>query len=140
MNKLPLQNFVVIFRYNSIHILKHFVAGHAGSSSTASDVFPQRAFIANLGRYTPVALTDFQPDSQNCQRRQLTLSCQSVCPSVCLEKFGSDWKDFHENLYFNIFVNSFWKFNFNSIMTIIRGTYMTNITHFSSYFANFFLE
>jgi hypothetical protein len=105
-NKFRLLDFVVIFRYNSIHVLKHFVAGHAGSSSNASNVFPYRVFISNLGRDTPVDLTDFSTGSQNCERRLLSLSCLSVCPSVCKEQFGFHWRDFHENLYLKIFVNS----------------------------------
>jgi len=48
-------------------------------------------------------LPRFWSHSQNCEKRLLAFSCQSVRPSVRMERLGSYWTYFHEILYLSIF-------------------------------------
>jgi len=61
--------------------------------------------------------------SQNCEKRLLAFSCQSVRPSVRMERLGSHWTDFHEILYEYFSKKKLWrtlKFHYNR--TRITGT------------------
>jgi hypothetical protein len=60
----------------------------------------------------------------------------SVPPSVRMEQISSHWKNFHENLYLNIFR----KFNFHSNRTRKRIFHAKSDVHFWSYVAQFYLE
>jgi hypothetical protein len=76
----------------------------------------------------------FWARSQNCEKQLLASSCLPVCPSVLpsvhMEQFGFNWKNFCVILYFRIFRKSVQKIQVSLKSDEKKGCHVTTNTHF----------